>query len=101
MSDPRTTDPWAKPMDEWGIEDVERAIDMEMKPAMTNDPQRPLSRTTVELLEAARRVIEVAKRYRDWMFGAAITPQDKNELIEAVDAYEKTEATDREHIPDA
>ena len=39
-------------------------------------------------LEAARRVVEVAKRYRDWIFGATITPNDKVELIEAIDAYE-------------
>lgn len=40
-------------------------------------------------LEAARRVVKIAKRYRDWMFGAQITPADKSELIDAVDAYEE------------
>lgn len=38
--------------------------------------------------EAIRRLVDVATRYRDWMFGAKITPEDKAELIAAVDAYE-------------
>lgn len=49
---------------------------------------KPASPETTEL-EAARRVVEVAKRYRDWMFGASITPADKSELIDALDAYEE------------
>jgi len=40
-------------------------------------------------LDAARRVVTIARVYRDWMFGGAITPQDKKELIEAVDAYDE------------
>ena len=38
---------------------------------------------------AARRVVAIARVYKDWMFGGAIEPQDKKELIEAVDAYDE------------
>lgn len=40
-------------------------------------------------LEAARRVVEAARRYYDWMFGATVTIDDKHELIEAMDAYDE------------
>lgn len=40
-------------------------------------------------LEAAWRVISITRKYRDWMFGGTVTPEDKSELIQAMDAYDE------------
>lgn len=80
-ANPETTDPWAKPMEEWDVDDFNRAIDVECgQPA---DPEFDAAmRKSIVAAETANRLHALEALLRRWLeFDASGIDDDAAEKL--------------------